>query len=178
MGAEGSFGNSDLEDVCVGNTYCWGEPLRGFSRAVFIVKSMTIIVKFIQPMEKKNESVSVENFSYDAFFSPSNSSSLALSLSLSLYWAYFPGDALVRLPTEGKPAETTLSLSSSAHKGRPPVTSYHLPLERYSIRTRGSCREGSRPSAFTARLTSSLARTAPMRPLPLRSLRGGAAAAA
>lgn len=149
------------------------------SRAVFIVNFITTNGKLIQPMEKK-ESVSVENFFHDSFFSPSNSSSLSLSLflSLSLYWAYFPGDALVRLPTEGKPAETTLSLSSSAHKGRPPVTSYHLPLERYSIRTRGSCREGSRPSAFTARLTSSLARTAPMRPLPLRSLRGAGAAAA
>lgn len=143
------------------------------SRAVFIVKPITINGKFIQRMLKKRVRQHRK-----LFFSPSNSSSLSLSHCLSLYWAYFPGDALVRLPTEGKPAETTLSLSSSAHKGRPPVTSYHLPLERYSIRTRGSCREGSRPSAFTARLTSSLARTVPMRPLPLRSLRGGAAAAA
>lgn len=163
-----------MKDVCGGYLLLGRASLR-ISRAVFIVKSIVIINgKFIQPIEKK--SVSVENFSHYSFFSPSNSSSL--SLSLSLYWAYFPGDALVRLPTEGKPAETTLSLSSSAHKGRPPVTSYHLPLERYSIRTRGSCREGSRPSAFTARLTSSLARTVPMRPLPLRSLRGAGAAAA
>lgn len=28
-GAEGSFGNGDLQDVCVGGTYCWGEPLCG-----------------------------------------------------------------------------------------------------------------------------------------------------
>lgn len=161
----------------VGGYLLFGRASLRISRAVFIVKCITVNGKFIQPMEKK-KCVSIENFSHYSFFSPSNSSSLSLSLSLSLYWAYFPGEALVRLPTEGKPAETTLSLSSSAHKGRPPVTSYHLPLERYSIRTRGSCREGSRPSAFTARLTSSLARTAPMRPLPLRSLRGGAAAAA
>lgn len=147
------------------------------SRAVFIVKSITINGKFIQPMEKKRVRQRRKLF-FIIHFSPHLTAARSLALSLSLYWAYFPGDALVRLPTEGNPAETTLSLSSSAHKGRPPVTSYHLPLERYSIRTRGSCREGSRPSAFTARLTSSLARTVPMRPLPLRSLRGAGAAAA
>lgn len=85
MGAEGSLGNGDLEDVCV-----WGIPtlLLGrasvrISRAVFFIKSITINVKFIQPMEKK-AFVSIENFFHDSFFSPSNSSSLCLSLSFPL----------------------------------------------------------------------------------------------
>lgn len=54
------------------------------SGAFFIVKSITINGKLIQPMEKEKESVSIENFFHDSFFSPSNSSSLSLSLSFPL----------------------------------------------------------------------------------------------
>lgn len=51
---KGSFsdGNSDLRDVCGGYLLLRRAFLR-ISRAVFIVKSITINGKFIQPMEKK-----------------------------------------------------------------------------------------------------------------------------
>lgn len=69
--------------VCVGYLL-FGRASVRISRAVFIVKSITINGKFIQPMEKKKESVSIENFFRYSFFSPSNSSSLSLSLFHSI----------------------------------------------------------------------------------------------
>lgn len=80
MGAEGSFGNGGLQDVCVWGGYLLlGRASVRISRAFFIVKSITINGKFIN-RRKKKESVSVENFFHYSFFSPSNSSSLSLSL--------------------------------------------------------------------------------------------------